>query len=340
MRFTADRKKTIIQYMLQKIGEGREGLSHCVADACGIGTSTVHTYINELLQEGVITKSGRDQYKLTVERSFFTLKRSQKQIESETVIYEDCLWPKIKDLPGNVQSIWSYAFSEMINNVIDHSGAENLWVVVEKSGLKTSVMILDDGIGAFRKIQEHFGYHSIEDAVIELSKGKLTTDSAHHSGEGVFFTSRIMDEFLLFSDHKVFSFNKYHEEMLRNIEKEFPFSTCVLLSLSNSTKKQIADVFNEYADVDNGFVKTRIPMKNIFDSSPISRSQAKRICSRLEQFKEVEFDFEGVDFMGQGFAHEIFYVFANANPQIKLIPLNMNEAVSKMYGHVLPPKGQ
>ena len=32
--------------------------------------------------------------------------------------------------------------------------------------------------------------------MLELSKGKLTTDSANHSGEGIFFTSRMFDVFL------------------------------------------------------------------------------------------------------------------------------------------------
>ncbi len=38
--------------------------------------------------------------------------------------------------------------------------------------------------------------------------------------------------------------------------------------------------------------------------------------------------------MGQGFAHRIFVVFRQAHPQILLTPINMNEAVTKMYNHV------
>ena len=32
-------------------------------------------------------------------------------------------------------------------------------------------------------------------ALFELSKGKFTTDPSRHSGEGVFFTSRMFDDF-------------------------------------------------------------------------------------------------------------------------------------------------
>ena len=75
-------------------------------------------------------------------------------------------------------------------------------------------------------------------------------------------------------------------------------------------------------------------MKNIFDSSPVSRSQAKRVCNRLEKFKEVVLDFEGVQWMGQGIAHQLFVVFANDHPDIQLTPINMNEDVTKMQMHV------
>jgi len=80
---------------------------------------------------------------------------------------------------------------------------------------------------------------------------------------------------------------------------------------------------------------TRIPLKNIFDAAPVSRSQAKKICNRLEKFQEVELDFEDLDWMGQGFAHQIFVVFEKTNPQIKIVPINMSEAVAKMYNHVI-----
>jgi hypothetical protein len=76
-------------------------------------------------------------------------------------------------------------------------------------------------------------------------------------------------------------------------------------------------------------------LKNIFDSAPISRSQAKRLCNRLEKFEEVILDFEGISWMGQGFAHQMFVVFKNAHPSITIKPINMNDSVENMYNHVM-----
>ena len=49
-----------------------------------------------------------------------------------------------------------------------------------------------------------------------------------------------------------------------------------------------------------------------------------RISFRLEKFEEAEIDFSEIEWMGQGFAHQLFVVFQNEHPQIRLIPTNMS----------------
>ena len=108
-----------------------------------------------------------------------------------------------------------------------------------------------------------------------------------------------------------------------------------MMALSNYTHKQVKEVFDMYSSVDGGFNRTVMPLKNIFDTSPVSRSQARRVCNRLSKFEEVILDFDSLEWMGQGFAHQIFVVFINEHPEIKITPINMNEAITKMYNHVL-----
>jgi hypothetical protein len=52
----------------------------------------------------------------------------------------------------------------------------NLWKIVYHSHLDTQALILDDGIGIFEKIRSHFRMKSLDEAIQELFKGKLTTD--------------------------------------------------------------------------------------------------------------------------------------------------------------------
>lgn len=90
-----------------------------------------------------------------------------------------------------------------------------------------------------------------------------------------------------------------------------------------------------FAPVEEGFVKTRIPLKEVCPyGEPIARSQARRILFRLEQFQYIELDFEGIEFMGQGFSDEIFRVFAKRHPEMELIPINACPDVLRMIKHV------
>ena len=174
---------------------------------------------------------------------------------------------------------------------------------------------------------------SLDEAICELFKGKLTTDPENHSGEGIFFSSRLADRFAIFSDGKIFTINKYDIDGLWD-DPEPHVGTAVIIELSNESNKKAAEVFNQYSQVGGSFIRTMVPLKNMFDTAPVSRSQAKRVCQRLEDFQEVILDFEGLEWMGQGFAHQIFVVFQNKYPDVEISPINMSKGVEQMYLHV------
>lgn len=335
MRFDPEKKKAIVGYLLEKIADGTESISKTVAQALKVSPNTINTYLKELLEQNLITKQKRGTYALVKTEYQYLLQRSQGHLDTDTYAFDACLRQHICEFSRNVQEIWAYTFSEMINNVVDHSQAENLFIQVEQDYLNTKVLIYDNGVGIFQKIKDHFHLPSLDEAICELFKGKLTTDSANHSGEGIFFSSKLMDSFFILSDKKIFTNNKYDNDWIIDLPSDEGKGTCVIMSLSNFSHKQSKEVFDAYSNVDGGFIKTKIPLKNIFDASPVSRSQAKRICNRLERFREVVLDFEGIDWMGQGFAHQIFVIFKREHPDISLITEHMNEAVENMYFHVI-----
>ena len=334
MKLSKDKKQSIILYMLDKISAGSKSVSKDVSEAFDISPNTAHTYLKELLRENIIEKHKRGEYRLVTTKEEYSFKRSQGELSSDTIAYDLCLSEKIKGFNENIKHIWAYSVSEMVNNVIDHSNSENMQVIVSQNYLNTTVIITDNGVGIFEKIKKHFGFSSLDEAICELFKGKLTTDKQNHSGEGIFFTSKMMDSFMIFSSGKFFATTKYSNEYITDINEQMT-GTCVVMSLSNFTNRTAKEIFDLYSDTDGVFTTTRIPIKNIFDSAPVSRSQAKRVCHRLDSFEEVIFDFDNVGWMGQGFAHQIFVVYQREHPSIKLIPINMNESVASMYNHVV-----
>jgi anti-sigma regulatory factor (Ser/Thr protein kinase)/predicted transcriptional regulator len=338
MKFNEEKKQTIILYLLEKIEQNDDCISKTVAENFNVNQNTVHSYINELVEKNIIRRVKRGKYELIAKTFSYELQRSNGDLDTDTYAYNYCLKSRVSLMPSNIQHIWSYVFSEMINNVVDHSMAEKVTITIEQDYLNTKVTISDDGVGIFEKIKEYFRLESVDEAICELFKGKLTTDSANHSGEGIFFSSKMMDEFFIISSGKVFTNNKYDNSKISDIAEANQTGTCVIMCLSNFSNKNPQEIFDMYADVDGGFTKTRLPLKNIFDTSPVSRSQAKRVCNRLENFEEVILDFEGISWMGQGFAHQLFAVFSREHPDIRLVPVNMNEDVSKMYIHVVETK--
>ncbi|MBR5539948.1 MAG: DUF4325 domain-containing protein [Clostridia bacterium] len=334
MKFTQDKKQAILTYMLEKIEQGSEQLSKSVADTFNVNQNTIHTYVNQLVAENKIRRIQRGQYELVSTDTIYQLSRESGHLDSDLFAYEAYLQPHLKTFEKNVQDIWAYALTEMTNNVMDHSRAERLTVIIRQNCLKTAIILQDDGVGIFEKIKHHFGLSTLDEAIQELFKGKLTTDSENHSGEGIFFTSKLMDEFVILSSGKIFAVNKFDSSRLAESGSPDGKGTTVLLALSNHTKKTVTEIFDAYSDPDCRFTKTLIPLKHMFETAPVSRSQARRVCNRLDQFQEIEIDFKDIEWIGQGFAHELFVVFAKKHPDITLLPVNMKETVEKMVKHV------
>ncbi|WXZ92721.1 STAS-like domain-containing protein [Fusobacterium nucleatum] len=67
----------------------------------------------------------------------------------------------------------------------------------------------------------------------------------------------------------------------------------------------------------------------------VSCSLAKRILMNVEKFKVIVLDFENIDNIGQGFADEVFRVFKNKNPDITIVPINMNEEIEFMINRAM-----
>jgi anti-sigma regulatory factor (Ser/Thr protein kinase) len=251
---------------------------------------------------------------------------------------EDRIWtelvkPQLTGLPQNVVSICRYGVTEMLNNVVDHSESREATVVIQRTPRSIDLHVQDRGVGIFHKIKTEFGLASEQEAILELTKGKLTTDPARHTGEGIFFSSRMFDDFtigsgavllLCLADGETWSF----------AAREAGAGTFVGMRISPESPRTTQEVFERFAGAKGGFSfdRTRLVVRLVEPegSALVSRSQAKRILARLEQFSEVVLDFAGVESVTPAFADEIFRVFASGHPQVQLLPVHDNEQVRQM----------
>ena len=301
----------------------------------GLTRQAINRHINFLIKKGLVQAEGN-----TNQRTYKLPILERKSISVPLInLEEDRLWREnaselLKDLPQNVYDVWHYGFTEMVNNAIDHSGGSTLTIVLEKTAATVNMMIIDNGIGIFNKIKTDFGLEDEHHAILELAKGKLTTDPVRHTGEGIFFSSRMFDHYHILSGGVFFTHNIDEEEdwiLERDMPKE---GTTVFMSIrnrSNRTTKEIFDKFSSRKD-DYGFTKTVVPVRLVKHGQEqlISRSQAKRLLARFERFKVVLLDFKGIDEIGQAFADEVFRVFPALHPGIKLIPINTTKEVKRI----------
>jgi len=241
----------------------------------------------------------------------------------------------IAGLSKSIKSIFEYAFSEMLNNAIEHSRSNKIRVFISLNKNTLTFTVDDFGVGVFRNIMEKRKLKSELEAIQDLLKGKTTTAPKLHSGEGIFFTSKIGDEFILDSYGYQFIANNLIKDIFIKQVKGQKQGTKVTFRININKVYHLNDIFKKYTDIgggnDYGFDKTEIRIRlYTIGGVHISRSQARRVLSGLDKFKVIVMDYDHVPTVGQAFADEIYRVFNGKRQDIKIQNINMNEAVKFM----------
>ena len=336
MKLASTKRAEIIRrFLLNSIKAGNAHLLHDAMETFQLTRQAIHNHLTVLVKMGYLVAEGNTRgrtYSIGPTRSHkgeFPL----KGLRESDVYYRDFGF-MFSGLPPELENICHYGFTEMLNNAIDHSGGTIAVIEVDRTAESIEINIADDGEGIFNHIARILNLSDPRESLLELSKGKLTTDPDNHTGQGIFFTSRAFDHFVIISGDLIFSHHDGHKHdfLLHNTSDHT--GTKVLMSISLSSDKNLKAVFDAFTgneDENFAFNKTIVPVKLVLYEGErlVSRSQAKRILNRVERFKTVLLDFQDVDFIGQAFADEVFRVFVRNNPQITLVPVNITKSVEQ-----------
>ncbi len=319
--------------LLKLVSDNGKNVAVRLAMESGISRQAASARLRTAVKNGLIIKQGVGR---GVIYSLAELNRIHQEFEraglSEDRVWQSMLAPLVSDLPENVRDVWRYGFTEMVNNAIDHSGSNKVTVWAVRNALYTQVWVSDEGEGIFIKIQKALDLYDPREAILELAKGKFTTDPDNHSGEGIFFSSKVFDLFDIRSGSLHFMHDDGLDDMLIERPKNAP-GTLVVMRLTNDSKRTTKEIFDKFAAPEEyTFAKTIVPVRlgQYEGEKLVSRSQAKRLIFRFEKFKTVILDFTGVEEIGQAFSDEVFRVFQNAHRDTKLVPVNMTVAVKDM----------
>ena len=326
-------------YLLDKIPVHPKNIVAKAAKAFACSRTTVHRHLNRLLRDGQIIKSGTTrqiQYFLKTEKNKEVIVSLKNKVE-EHKVWQENFQKDFEALPKNVRDICEYGFLEILNNAIDHSEGTEVKIYSEWTSKSIELMIGDNGIGIFNKIKKALDLKDQRESVLHLSKGKFTTDKENHTGEGIFFTSRVFDNFRILSKGLSYIRDNENKDWFLDSSRAIVIAgTGVKMIINLDSKRRLQNVFSEYVEENSDgipkFDKTNIIVRlsKIGDESYISRSQARRIILGMEKFKYVILDFSDIPTVGQAFVDEVFRVFKTKYTGTKIEYKNANDNVKFM----------
>lgn len=303
-----------------------------VAAALEVTRQTAHRYLRQLVAEGHLVAEGAGRGARYRRPDAVDVRRFRT-----AGLDEDRVWAEmsgavstIASLNPKARAVLHYALTELVNNAIEHSGAPEVEIAISRRGKAIELAVRDEGVGVFEHLRQRLELASELEALQELSKGKTTTMPERHTGEGIFFTSKAANRFELESGSLRWVVDNSRNDMAVGSVDPAARGTTARVEVDPGHAGDLTEVFAEYTrDFEFAMTRTVIRLFAI-GTEFVSRSQAKRLVHGFERFREVVLDFAGVDLVGQGFADEVFRVWARQHPEVTLIPIDMSEAVAFM----------
>jgi anti-sigma regulatory factor (Ser/Thr protein kinase) len=314
-----------------------------VAAEAGVTRQAAHAHLAKMMAEGEIVPEGARRStryrRLASSEHIYELKDlDENEVWANEKRVVKSLDAEIVEI-NNVAQILNFAFTEMVNNAIDHSRGTKVIVRWFLDPDRIAFEVEDDGVGAFTTIREERNLSDDFEALGDLSKGKQTTDPDRHSGLGIFFTSRMVNRFVLSAGQITWVVDNEVDDVAWGWLAKRRTGTLVRCEIRFDTTVTPRDVYAELSNPATGrFDKTTIHVKLFKEHGGtfVSRTEAKAIGTRLEGFEEIELDFAGISEIGQGFADQLFRVWARENPSSSLVAINANPAILAMIAAMRP----
>jgi len=332
-----DAKSRILAYLARR----RSATGAELRSLLGVSRQALSVHIRGLVYAGKVVRSGAARGARYMLRDRAPPAAAVSRVVRTRGLDEARVWDELatglnlrRALRPNVEAIAHYAFTEMLNNAIEHAEADRCSL---RFGLEPGMLafeIRDPGIGVFHSIASKLHLDGEHAALVELLKGRTTTMREAHTGEGIFFTSRVADRFVLRSHRIQVEWSRFKNDVFVS-NPRFLKGTVVSFAVQRDSRLLLDKVFGEFSpeEYDFRFQKTNMLVK-LLQREFVSRSEARRLVANLEKFSEIVLDFRDVKSVGQGFADEVFRVFAGRHPATKIIVENASPAVDAMIRHV------
>ncbi len=327
-----DQSKEIKAYILENLVDHSFDIVRVIVEAFSVTPTTVQRHMATLIKNGMIVKSGNTR------GARYYLKNQYERVKVYRItptIAEDQIFKEFNDIfirvPKNIYDICFFGVTEMLNNAIDHSQGSKITLGTRLDNAVLTVTVKDDGVGVFKTICDYLHINDMREGILHLSKGKITRDPVNHTGQGIFFTSKMFNTFTIDANGYVYTKDNHLQDWSFN-QRYGAKGTEITMAINVHSKATFQEIFSAYEGDDFAFDKTEIlvHLADYKEETFISRSQAKRILVGLEKFSLITFDFKKIQLVGQGFVDEMFRVFVNNHPEIRILYINTIDSVKFM----------
>jgi len=271
----------VTQWITAAVQEHGQGLPEHVMARLGISRRSALALLNKLVAAQWLAREGKSRRSSFVPGSL----RQVVQRYALAGLQEDLPWqhdfaPHFS-LPPALARMAQHAFSELLNNAIDHSGGTHVAVSMRTTALHLQLLVSDDGCGVFERIQQSFEIGDPATAMLELSKGKLTSAPDSHAGHGLFFTSRLADVFDLHANHRAFQYRGWDLHSWHPTKALARDGTSIYIAINLDTPRTLGQVLNahSHSGEGHGFESTGVPLQPTTrpHTGPESRDHVKRM---------------------------------------------------------------
>jgi anti-sigma regulatory factor (Ser/Thr protein kinase) len=271
----------VTQWITAAAQEHGQGLPEHVMARLGISRRSALALLNKLVTAQWLAREGKSRHFSFVPGSL----RQVVQRYALAALQEDLPWQRDFaphfSLPPAVACMAQHVFSELLNNVIDHSGGTHVVVSMRTTALHLQLLVSDDGCGVFERVQQSFGIGDPTIAMRELSKGKLTSAPDRHAGHGLFFTSRLADVFHLHANHRAFQYRGWDCDSWHPTKAVARDGTSVYIAINLDTPRTLDQVLKAHNRSGEGYglESTCVPLQLMTgpQTGVESRAQTKRM---------------------------------------------------------------
>ena len=237
-------------------------------------------------------------------------------------------------LPKHLERMIQHGFTALVKNAAHQYRGSSVTVSLRQTPSHVQLLVSDDGCGVFDKICTAFELEDPQHAMLELSKGRLTSAPDAHTGRGLFFSSQLADVFDIHANNTAYQRRAWESSGWKKGRALPRQGSSIYMAIALNTTRTLDGVMEAWSIQGDGieFDQTRVQLRLLTTEGQAldSRAAARRVGSRLATFKRAEIDFDGVTDVGHGFTDELFRVFAKANPQIELVAINTSPHIAAL----------